>query len=63
MVINVMPDLSASQANFMHTDFIALKLMSNEVNSGSSMNFENSLAVIGVWELSFLPDFSKWFSW
>ena len=32
-------DLSASQVNFMHADFIALKLMSNEVNLGSSMNF------------------------
>ena len=25
----------------MHTDFIALKLMSNEVSLGSSMNFKN----------------------
>ena len=27
-----MPDMSASQTLFVHTDFIALKLMSNEVN-------------------------------
>ena len=39
--LNVMPDFSASQANFMHTDFIALKLMSNELNSGLSVNLKN----------------------
>ena len=27
-----MPDMSASQTLFVHTDFIVLKLMSNEVN-------------------------------
>ena len=36
-----MSDLSASQAKFMHTDFIALKLISNEVNLGSSINLKN----------------------
>ena len=40
-----MPDLSASQAKFMHNDFIALKLISNEVNLGSSINFKNKVNI------------------
>ena len=31
---------------FMHTDFIALKLMSSEVSLGSNMNFKNKKSSI-----------------